>query len=242
MFRLLLAALLLLPLATPALADNDYKPDDVIAVQLSTEGWVTTKTARVVIQVNASVSGDAAGTTRDAMIKSVNALAQADWRLISFNRNPSEAGLENWFAQFEARLPEKDLSGMNEKTKKASKPGMQLTVSEVDFTPTLAENEAVRSSLRKAIMDMATAELKSIQASFPDRNYRIANIAFGGGGGGYNPMVAQAMAPRAMMMKGAQVMSEAEDSMTNSAGVQTAQRIQETAYVSFAAVAPVAAK
>lgn len=231
---LMLALFMCAPAVAPALAhaNGDFKPDDMIAVNLSTEGWVTTKTARVTINVNAAVSGDAAGSARDSMIKSVNQLAAVEWRIINFNRSTSEAGLESWFAQFEARLPETSLNGLNDKAKKASKPGLQMEVGEVDFTPTLAENEAVRTTLRKTIMEQAVAELKNIQAVFPDRNYRIASINFGYGG---MPGMVAAMAPRAMMMQKAEM---ADAGVSSDSGMQTAQRMQVTAQVTFAALAP----
>lgn len=233
---LILLSLLLLPFA--ASADEGYKPDDTISLNLSTEGWVSTKTARVIVNVNAAVSGDNAGTTRDTMIKTVNALGGGEWRLISFNRNQSNNGLENWFAQFENRLPETDLNGLNDKVKKASKPGMQMEVGAIDFTPTLAENQAAEAGLRKSLMEMASAELKTIQASFPERGYRIAAISFNGAAA---PMP---FVPRMMAMK-AMGAPQADAAVTNEAGgggVETAQKIQLSAQVTFSAVAPTESK
>jgi uncharacterized protein YggE len=236
MKRLLaLFLMLLVPLAAHA---DDAKPDDMISLSLTTEGWVSTKTARVSVQVNASVSGDNSGTTRDAMIKAVNALGDGEWRLISFNRSQSDTGLENWYAQFENRLPETALNGIHDKVKKASKPGMQLTVAGIDFTPTLAENEAAQAGLRKVIMDMANAELKTVQAAFPDRGYRIAAISFNG----MNAMPVPMMNMRGRMMKGATAMMDAPMAEGADSGVETSQKIQLSAQVTFAAVAPASAK
>jgi uncharacterized protein YggE len=223
--------LVLLLLCVPAFA-ADYKPDDMISVALTTEGWVTTKTARVVLDVNASVSAATTGTTRAEMIKAVNALGGGEWRIINFSRSQSSAGLENWIAQFENRLPEADLGGINEKLKKASKPGMQITVNGIDFTPTLAETEAAQSDLRKTILEMANAELKNVHAAFPDRGYRIAGISFNGG----------AM-PTPMMMRNVMAMKAAPmqaDAMVESAQpLEAAQKLTLTAQVIFSAVAPI---
>lgn len=227
---LVLLAFLLLPFAASA---DEYKPDDSISLSLSAEGWVTTKTARVLVNVNAAVSGDNAGTTRDSMIKTVNALGGGEWRLISFNRNQSNNGLENWFAQFENRLPEADLNGLHDKVKKASKPGMQLDVGGIEFTPTLAENQATEATLRKTILEQANAELKSIQATFPERGYRVSTISFNGA----SP-IAVPFAPRMMAMKAMGAPGDAAVSSEGTSGVETSQKMVLTAQVTYAAVAP----
>src|SRR5262249_25817203 len=101
-FIVVLLSVLLLPAA--ASAQVLPKPDDTISLTLSVEDWVTTKTARTVVQVNASVTGENAGTTREAMLKAVQQMsADTSWKLISFNRSQTETGMENWYAQFEAR-------------------------------------------------------------------------------------------------------------------------------------------
>src|SRR5262245_54978543 len=127
-------AFFLILLALPVWAQTLPKPDDTLSLSLSVEDWVTTKSARTVIQVNAAVSSANTGSTRESMLKAVEQLApEAPWRLTSFNRSQTETGLENWYAQFEARLPESALGGLNEKATKLSKPGMQLSVSQIDF-------------------------------------------------------------------------------------------------------------
>jgi hypothetical protein len=232
---LLLALFMLLPVF--AHADVNPKPDDEISLSLTSEEWVTTKTARVVIQVNAAVSSANAGSTRDAMLAAVKQLADGDWRITNFNRAASQNGLENWFAQFEARLPEKALGGLNEKALKLSKPGMQLTVGEVDFTPTLDENETARADLRKTLMAKISDELKSVNAAFPGRDFRVAGVSFGG-------VQAVTMQRERMVMakmgNSAQAMAPMADAsmMESGGGVQTAQKLSLSATVTFAALAP----
>jgi predicted secreted protein len=235
----ILAFLLLALIPAFASADVNPKPDDEVSLNLTSEEWVVTKTARVVIQVNAAVSSSNAGSTRDAMLASVKQMAEGEWRITSFNRSPSQNGLENWYAQFEARLPEKSLGGLNEKAQKASKPGMQLTVGEIDFTPTLDENEAARASLRKALMTKVSEELKTLNASFPGRDYRVADISFGG----VQAMRAQRAYAMSKMARGNEsmaAMAPAPEMMQDSGGgMQTSQKLVLSATVTFAALAPV---
>ncbi|MDX1921943.1 MAG: hypothetical protein SFW65_02295 [Alphaproteobacteria bacterium] len=244
---MLRALVLLSALLLPSLvyAGEEAKPDDMISVNLVSEGWVQAKAARVTVSVNAAVVGEKASSTRDTMIKAVGDLAsktadnKTEWRLTSFNRNQDPSGIEQWVALFEARLPESELGGIQAKAKTASKAGMQIAVVSVDFSPTLAEFEAVRAQLRKELMAQATKELETINAAYPDRKFRIANISFGGAGG--------IMQPQVMMMKGRMAMMDAQvasapqmEGVTNSmGGVETSQKIEMNASVSFAALAPV---
>jgi hypothetical protein len=240
MARLLVVLLSILLMPAAASAQLMPKPDDTLSLSLSAEDWVSTKTARTVINVNAAVSSDNAGSTRDAMLKAVQQLAEGQWRVTSFNRSQTDTGLESWFAQFEARLPESSLGGLNEKATKLSKPGMQLNVGQIDFSPTLEETEAVKTSLRKQLMDKVNAELKAVNAAFPGRDFRVSEISFGGVQG-FN-----AMRQRLMTMKGAHgemaaAAPMAPMAMDNSmgGGMETAQKLTQTATVTIAALAPV---
>lgn len=173
---LLLAFLaVLLPSAARA---EDPKPDDSVVFDLSTEDWVTTKTARVVIGVEAAVTGSTAGTMRASILKSVENLAKADWRLIGFDRAQDQTGLERWSAQLEARIPENELSGLNEAAKKNSKAGLQLTVRTVDFVPTLEEVQSKLTEMRAKLYKNANDQLSTLNAALPGKNYRIALIDF----------------------------------------------------------------
>lgn len=241
------ALMLLLALLAPSIsmADDELKPDDAISVNLTTEGWVQAKAALVMVSVNAAVvgdkAGDKAGGTRDAMIKTVSDLAsKTEWRLTSFNRGQDPTGIEQWSAVFEARLPETDLGGIHQKAKTASKAGMQVSIMNIDFTPSLAEVEAVRADVRKALLAMAGKELEAINAANPGRNFRLSQISFDGAQG--SPMRPQIMTMKRGMVQGmmAEASAPSMDGVVNSSGgVETSQKIIMHANVTFAALAPV---
>jgi hypothetical protein len=175
----LLSILLVFLLVTPAYADA-VKPDDRIMFDVSAEDWVTTKTAHVTVAVEAAVNASTAGTMRADMMKAVNDLAKGDWRLTSFNRNQDQTGLERWSTIYEARLPEADLAGLGDNAKKLSKAGMQLSVANVDFSPTLEEMETARGVLRTQIYKITNEQLAALNTALPGRFYRIALINFTG--------------------------------------------------------------
>jgi hypothetical protein len=236
MHRLLLIALFpLLLTASYARAEEAPKPDDSIVLSLSAEDWVTTKTARVTANVEAAVTSGTAGTVRADMMKSVNDIAKSDWRLTSFTRSLDQTGLERWSATYEARVPEEQLNGLNDNAKKLSKAGMQLTIGDIDFSPTLDEMETARAALRTKIFKSAADQLLMLNTTLAGRNYRIALIDFEGN----EPMP---IPPRPRFLAGA---ARPMNAMIAAAPAQEdqlddrAQKITLTARVVFSAASPV---
>lgn len=236
-------ALLLCGVAMPALAE-EAKPDDRVTLSLQAENWVTTSTARVVLQVDAAVAGSSAGSMREAMQKAVEGVVKAEWRLTGFSRSSDATGLERWNASYEARVPESALGGIHDTVKKASKAGMQLTVGEIAFDPTLAETEAAQAKLRTDIYKQANDQLTTLNTAIPGRQYRIGAIDFMPQG--VMPpmpvMMARPMMGRvATMAAGSSGMAEA-DMVAEAPEMQRSQKIAVQAQVTFNALPPVAGK
>lgn len=172
---LLLPALLA---ALPARA-QPYPIMDQVVLRLSAEGWVESDTARVSVGIDAALPGAEAASVRDDMNAALDRLAaDAAWRFVRFDRFRDDSGLERWTATAEARLAETALDGLAARAEQASRPGLQLRVQDVDFSPTLAEIEAVQARLRSEIYARAGEELQRLNAAFPDQGYRVATIDF----------------------------------------------------------------
>jgi hypothetical protein len=211
---------------------KEPRPDDRVIFNLSAEDWVTTKTAHVEVNVDAAVSGAGAATARGDMLKAVGDLAKADWRLTSFTRSQDQTGLERWSAIFEARLPESELGGLGDAARKVSKAGMQVSIGNIDFTPTLDEMETARSGLRAQIYKLASEQLTALNGSLPGRNYRIALVDFTSDDEEEPPMPQVFHGPiRAMAMaNGAAPQPEAP----SAAPIERAEKITLTAHVVLA--------
>jgi hypothetical protein len=235
--RCLLISLFAFSLIHYAQAEEAVKPDDTVAFDVMSEDWVITKTAHVVLDVEASVSATNAGTMRADMIKAVNDVAKGDWRLINFSRNQDQTGLERWSVNFESRLPENELSGLADAAKKASKAGMQITVGAIDFSPTLEETEATRSALRAKALKQAADQLVALNAALPGRNYRIAQITFDIDDAAPPP-------PVPMMRHNLMVAGVAGNAMppapppAASESMERSEKITLTAHVTYAALPP----
>lgn len=185
MHRRLLPALVLtagLMAAVPAGAQIVQPPVfiDTVSLSLTAEDWVKTETARVSLIVDAAGNGAEASQLRPELLKAAASVAdKAEWRILRLDRRQDEAGLDRWQAVLETRLPEAQLAGLAERTKKISRPGLQVRVGTVAFDPTLEETEGVRSRLREELYRKVTAELERLNRTFPDRQFRVAGIDFG---------------------------------------------------------------
>jgi hypothetical protein len=224
----LLAALALAgPLARPAGAQVlQPRPDDEVTLDLVREGHVETATAKVTIGFELAGSGNELTETRAKLRQILSGLAQAPaWRFTRFDRIVDPAGLERWRVSAEARLSEKELGGLPDKVKAASKPGLQLRVAQVDFTPTLAEREAGFADLRGEIYAAVKAEVARLKQVFPERDYRVKQIQFSKGEAPVT-MRAMAMAPAPKTLS-----PEQADSVGAEPGPTVARRIELAATV-----------
>lgn len=221
---LMLGAFFLLVL--PVAADAAPARSDRIVLTLATEGWVETETAEVVVSVNATLEEGQAATVRQTILSALDELADdADWRITTFNRRAEQSGLDSWYVEARARVADQGLDGLRERADRASRPGLKITVANIDFTPTLAEVEATHARLRGDLYEQAQAELKRVRAAFSDRDYRIGRIDFAGMGGPSPGRDGRLQMQRAM--------AEAAP-----AGVQVEERVRLTATVVLVAPAP----
>jgi hypothetical protein len=233
MKRFLLIALFMLASFTATRAEEMARPDDRVIFDVSGEDWVMTKTAHVGVNVEAAVSDKNAGTMRADMIKAVNDLAKGDWRLTNFSRSQDSTGLERWSATFESRLPESELTGLGDSVKKLSKAGMQLSIGDIDFSPTLDEMEAARGILRTKLYKEANDQLAALNSALPGRSYRIAMINFAGGMDEPGPVpMPRVVRGQANMMMATAAMSPAPSAPP----MERAEKITLNARIVFAAL------
>jgi len=186
--------------AVPSQAASAKNVSDTVTLSLSAEGWVEAAKARVRVAVDSAKPSDEAGTLRAGIKETLGKLVPgADWHIITFNRSRDQAGLERWHLEAEARVPETALDGIYDRAKAQSRPGEQVSVAFVDFTPELAEREKVMADLRKRIYDAAKDELARLASVYPDRAFRLHSVEFRPQGPMPMPMVKTARGAGAMV-------------------------------------------
>jgi hypothetical protein len=172
------------------------QPRDEIVLNLSAEGWVETKTARVVAVADVAIAGENRNAVRDRMMAALKKLSpDAEWRINQFNRTQDSAGLERWRVSAETRLPEAALGGLDDRAKQQSQPGLQLRIQAVQFTPTLEEREATLADLRSKLYGQAKEEAARVAKLWPERNFRVARVEIGSPAFRAAPMPMAAAAP-----------------------------------------------
>jgi hypothetical protein len=235
--RLPLAALLAtsLLLAVPAHADGAGSvtrqgvADDEVVLMLDVEDWVETASATVRIGADLAVEAGTFGVARDELVSTLKGFGiDATWRIVQFSKQADDAGFERWSVTGEARVPEAALSDLSAKAKGATKPGRSLTVASIDYSPTLAEREAVTDALRARIYARVGAEITALNAAFADRTFRVRMIDFTQS---YRPMP---MAKAEMQM----MRSDMAQAAPGGGGLAGAEKATITARVHLAATAP----
>jgi len=230
---LFLAAPIALGISLAAVADEPKLPPDQVALSLSAEGWVEAAKARVRVAVDSAQTGAEAGNLRaDLKATLAKLLPGADWHLTDFERSRDQTGLERWHLEAETRVAETALDGLYDRAKAQSRPGEQVGVASIDFTPELAEREAVMAELRAKIYAQAKEELGRLSSVYPDRSFRLREVNFGPQG-----PIPMAAAPMMKVARaGAAVSQEAPSS--ESAGFGVAEHVELTASVVLAAEPP----
>lgn len=176
-----LASLLSVFLIAPAFADVQVEPMlNRVALQLSAEQWVTTKSALVTIGMNAGVTDSDLGKLQSHLMDKLNQLVKVDWHIVSFSRSMDQSGLERVQASAVARIPDASLAGLRDKTKALSKPGETFTLDDVQFTPSEDEIRSANTSLRENIYQQAKTEIDQLNKMYPDQKYYLHNIDFAG--------------------------------------------------------------
>jgi hypothetical protein len=201
MNRLVVATIAFLSFVPLAAAEMPHKPammQDQVVLNLTTEGWVKTDTARVSVYVELVQQEEAAAALKDRIDGSLQSLAKdVDWRITSSRQQLDQTGLNRWYVSAEARIPEAALAGLQDRAKDASSPGYKVTISDVDFTPSLAEFEKLRADLREQIYQQALDEASRLNKVMPGADYYVRKVDFVQ----IYAMPAMEAAQRPMMMK-----------------------------------------
>lgn len=209
--------------ATVAVADTKPLPLNQITLQLNVEDWVTAKTAKVTVAMNAALSKKGLEEIHKDLFANLNKIAAgADWHITVFERSKDQSGLEQVHIMAEARMTEDKLPKLRDAAKAVSKPGENYEVTDIDFSPSLAEFEEMHKVLRGRIYSQAKTELAAINQLYPEQHYFLHTINFN-----------VSATPRPMMVNKMMVGVAGGESVESSA-VVVSNRVQETAMVVLA--------
>ena len=165
---------------TPAWADPDLSMLlNKVSLQLRVNKWVTTKTANVVVGVNASVADAGIEKIQNQVLGQLAQLSNlGEWHIVNYNRQQDKSGLETIQISAEARLPQSELVNLRSKAKSISKPGITFTIDDVQFTPSDDEITEANVTLRGMIYQQARMEVDALNKVYPEQKFYLHRIDF----------------------------------------------------------------
>lgn len=175
-FKTLSISLLLI--ALQAVAHDSSLTRNLVVYPIEVEQWVTTKTAKTNIEVNATLDKQQDTTIQQKIMQDLAKIAPAAWHVTRFNRSQSSSGLNTVQATVEARLSDTMLADLNSKVTKISKPGMKYKVVGIQFTPSFDEKQAARDSLRDKVYQRTKVELAKLNQLYPKQTFMLHQINF----------------------------------------------------------------
>ena len=91
-------------------------PLDKVSFQLSAEQWAVSTTAKVVVNIDATLNEAQLGTIHNQIMNNLQKITgNVDWHITEFSRSKNQSGLEQLYAQAEARIPENGLTDLRKK-------------------------------------------------------------------------------------------------------------------------------
>lgn len=173
---------------------------ETLVVSLSAEGWVTTQTAVVHIQMTAVPQEGREDKTRARVFETLETLAaDADWHVTRFQQSIGQAGLTTWTVGAQARVTGAAVNDLTRAVKKASEPGFQVRLNGISHTPSLAERMAARMKTRAEIRQMAAREA-ALLSETGDQSWHVVSINFAPLSSPAGPQMLRSMAIQAESM------------------------------------------
>ncbi|KTD25745.1 MULTISPECIES: hypothetical protein [Legionella] len=165
------------PLANAANLPHKVMLDKVV-FQVSAKQWVTTQSALLTVNINATLTNADLVKTRAEIMSNLNKIATGQWQLTQFDRSQDSSGLEKLFVAAQARVPQAGLTDIYQNAKNVSKPGATYEINGVEFKPSLEEFQQVRAQLRDYLYQQINGELNRLDKTYTNQNYSVHRIYF----------------------------------------------------------------
>lgn len=159
-----------------AFADTSRIPLDETVFQVSAKQWVSTQTALLTVNVNATLSNADLVKARADIMARLSKIASGEWHLTQFDRSQDSSGLEKLFVEAQARVSQSALTNIYKNAKDVSQPGASYTVTAVEFKPDLVEIQQIKSQIRQKLYTMVNEELDRLNKTYPSQHYTVNRL------------------------------------------------------------------
>lgn len=201
---------------------------DKVVFQLAAKQWVSTQTALLTVNINATLSNADLVQARADIMSKLGKIAQGDWHLTQFDRSQGNSGLEKLYVLAQARVPQANLTDIYKNAKDVSKPGATYEINGVEFKPSLEEVQQIRSQVRERLYQQVQEELGRLNKVYSNQNYSLKKVIFfEGDGPAPMPKTYQAREMNTMVMAAAAPALTLSNELTVNAMVEVASNRQE---------------
>lgn len=149
---------------------------DKVVLQLSAKEWVTTQTALLTVNVNATLNNADLVKTRADIMDKLTKIASGEWHITQFDRSQDSSGLEKLFVAAQARVPQTALTAVYQSAKDVSKPGAAYSIDSVEFLPSLDEIQHVKTKLRERLYQQVNDEINRLNKIYTTQHYSVNRL------------------------------------------------------------------
>lgn len=178
-FKLSLLGMLCASAFATSYADHQNCQDQ-ISMQLQEEGWVSSSTAQVTVNIQAVTNKDNSSTVVASITKRLKSVVKeaVTWRLVDLSIEKNSAGLFAISAKMSARLNNDQLAQLQNTIDSLNKAGEQYNVDGIDYQPTLAEITDENTRLRVLLYKDVLEQERIINSAFSDTKYQMQTLSF----------------------------------------------------------------
>lgn len=174
----LFVGMCLLVLSSIVFAEDSLPPAllDKVAFQVSAKSWVSTQTALLTVNINATLTNADLVKARADIMHNLTSISSGDWHLVQFDRAQDSSGLEKLTVQAQARVDQGALTNIYLNAKNVSKPGASYEIGAVEFKPSLNEIQRIRDQLREKLYQSVAEEITRINKVYPGQSFSLFNV------------------------------------------------------------------
>jgi len=174
-----IAGALVLSLLSPLSIAGECQPRvalDKVVFQVSARQWVTTQTALLTVNVNATLNNADLVKARADIMDKLSKIASGEWHLTQFDRSQDSSGLEKLFVEAQTRVPQASLTDIYQHAKDVSKPGATYTIDGVEFKPSIEEVQQIKNQVREQLYKQVNDELARLNKVYTNQNYTVNRL------------------------------------------------------------------
>ena len=151
---------------------------NVVTLPISAQTWVKSPTAKVIIELNASIKDQQVLHLPSQLQNTLHKLADQEWHVTHFDKDTDKSGLNKIVIDAQTRLDNEALLKLKKQLKNVSQAGMTYHLKKVDYEPSHQQLKNNRAQLRQSIYHQAHQEAQRLQKTYSNKKIHVQSINF----------------------------------------------------------------